>query len=350
MGILIVLYRYLLKPFFFLLPAEKAHYLVFKLIKIAFKIPGVSLLSGKLNQDQSDLSRTVAGLTFPNPVGLAAGLDKNAHIVDELSMMGFGFIEIGTVTPLPQPGNPTPRLFRLPADEALINRMGFNNEGLVAMVKRLRQRKSKTVIGGNIGKNKITPNENAVEDYVKCFQTLYDLVDYFVINVSSPNTPGLRELQEKEPLKRILAAVMAENKQKEQQKPVFLKIAPDLTTSQIDDILEIVEETECAGVVATNTTISRENLTSTSTEVEAIGAGGVSGKPLRDKSTEIIRYIHKKSKGKIPVIGVGGIMNADDAIEKIKAGASIVQLYTGFIYQGPELVKAIKRQFLKQSL
>lgn len=345
-----MLYRYLLKPFFFLLPAEKAHYLVFKLIKIAFKIPGVSLLSGKFNQDQSDLSRTVAGLTFPNPVGLAAGLDKNAHIVDELSMMGFGFIEIGTVTPMPQPGNPTPRLFRLPADEALINRMGFNNEGLEAVVKRLRQRKSKTVIGGNIGKNKITPNENAVEDYVKCFQTLYDLVDYFVINVSSPNTPGLRELQEKEPLKRILAAVMAENKQKEQQKPVFLKIAPDLTTSQIDDILEIVEETECAGVVATNTTISRENLTSTSTEVEAIGAGGVSGKPLRDKSTEIIRYIHKKSKGKIPVIGVGGIMNADDAIEKIKAGASIVQLYTGFIYQGPELVKAIKRQFLKQSL
>ena len=345
-----MLYRIFLKPLFFLLPAEKAHELVFSLIKIAFKLPGVAFIMKTIHKSDPALARNIAGLKLPNPVGLAAGMDKNALLIDEFGYLGFGFVEIGTITPIPQPGNPRPRLFRLPEDQALINRMGFNNEGIDKVVNRLRNRKSQVIVGGNIGKNKITPNENAVDDYIKSCQALYDLVDYFVINVSSPNTPGLRELQEKEPLKKILAAVVAVISEKERPKPVFLKIAPDLTNSQIDDIIEIVEDTGCAGLVATNTTISRENLASSPKTIEDIGAGGLSGKPLKNRATEIIRYIHKKTDGKMPVIGVGGIMSAEDALEKIKAGASAVQLYTGFVYQGPELVSSINNQILKHSL
>jgi dihydroorotate dehydrogenase len=260
-----------------------------------------------------------------------------------MGALGFGFVEIGTVTPLAQPGNPLPRMFRLPKDQALINRMGFNNDGAVAVLARLKKLKGKVIVGGNIGKNKNTPNEKAVDDYLKCFEQLFEFVDYFVINVSSPNTPGLRELQEKEPLKRILSELMDRNRLMPTPKPVLLKIAPDLTESQLDDILEIVSETGLNGIIATNTTISRENLDTEVSKIKSIGAGGLSGKPLKDRSTEIIRYLHQKSGGKIPLVGVGGIHSAEDAAEKLNAGASLVQLYTGFIYEGPALISKINR-------
>lgn len=296
------------------------------------------------------LERTVFGITFPNPVGLAAGFDKDAKMFDELSCLGFGFIEIGTVTPVAQDGNPTPRMFRLTNDDGLINRMGFNNEGVTAAARRLRNRKSKIIIGGNIGKNKVTPNESAINDYEKCFMELFDVVDYFVINVSSPNTPGLRELQEKEPLKKLLNHLKELNRNlssdTKKAKPMLLKIAPDLTDEQLDDIIEIVAETNIDGVVATNTTVSRNNLSISSQELDEIGAGGLSGKPLAERSTEVIRYLAKKSMGKFSIIGVGGIHSSNDAIEKLNAGASLVQVYTGFIYEGPGLVKRINNSLL----
>lgn len=297
------------------------------------------------------LERTVAGIKFPNPVGLAAGLDKDAKVFDELGALGFGFIEIGTLTPKPQPGNDKPRLFRLIPDEAIINRMGFNNHGVEEAVGRLKKKKTPgLIIGGNIGKNKITPNEEADSDYEICFNALFDHVDYFVVNVSSPNTPNLRALQDKEPLTKLLNKVMALNNAKKNPKPVFLKIAPDLTNEQLDDIISIVAETKIAGVIATNTTIAREPLTTDKKRIEEIGAGGLSGKPLTKRSTEVIKYLHQKSNGAFPIMGVGGIHTAEDAIEKLKAGACLVQLYTGFIYEGPGLIKKINKKILEENL
>lgn len=294
------------------------------------------------------LERTLWGITFPNPVGLAAGFDKDARFTDELACLGFGFVEIGTVTPLPQPGNPQPRLFRLPKDQGLINRMGFNNGGADAAAARLKLREEKLIIGGNIGKNKNTPNEDAVSDYLKAFKVLYPVVDYFVVNVSSPNTPGLRELQDKEPLTKLLLALQEINKQQVKAKPVLLKIAPDLTNEQLDDIVLIVKDAGIDGIIATNTTIDRSNLQTENAEVDAIGAGGLSGAPLRARATEVIRYISRKSEGKIPVIAAGGIFTAADAKEKLDAGASLVQVYTGFIYEGPAIAKNICKGILNQ--
>jgi len=287
--------------------------------------------------------RSLFGLNFKNSVGLAAGLDKNAKAIDAFSDMGFGFVEIGTVTPKPQAGNPKPRLFRLKKDQSLINRMGFNNDGVEVVKERLKKRKSDIIVGGNIGKNKITPNESAVDDYLICFEKLFDVVDYFVVNVSSPNTPGLRELQEKGPLTHILKALMTLNNSKALQKPILLKIAPDLTNEQLDDIIEIVVETKIDGLIATNTTIDRSQLETEPQIIEQIGNGGLSGKALLEKSNHVIEYINDKSGGKIPIIGVGGIGNASNAQDKIKAGASLVQIYSGFIYEGPSLIKNITR-------
>jgi len=295
------------------------------------------------------LQRTVFGVSFPNPVGLAAGFDKDARMIDALADLGFGFVEIGTITPKPQPGNPKPRLFRLRRDEALINRMGFNNEGVERAVHRLRRRKSRAIVGGNIGKNKVTPNSSAIDDYIACLDALYDHVDYFVLNVSSPNTPGLRELQEKEPLEQLLRSVKTRIATKAVQKPVLLKIAPDLTEGQLDDIVVMLQSTGMDGVIATNTTISREGLLTPADEVARIGAGGLSGKPLRERSTEVIRYLRQRLGPDFPIIGVGGIMSEDDAMEKLGAGANLIQLYTGFIYEGPALIGRINKRILQNS-
>lgn len=329
--------------------AEKAHHFTFSSLKKLLSIPGSSSIASGLYQVRDPrLKRTVFGIEFPNPVGLAAGFDKDAKMVDEFASLGFGFLEIGTVTPMPQPGNEKPRLFRLIKDNAVINRMGFNNEGSAAAADRLKKVKSKIIIGGNIGKNKVTPNEDAFSDYQKCFETLYPYVDYFAVNVSSPNTPGLRSLQEKGPLTKILSGLQELNEQKEKVKPILLKIAPDLTNNQLDDIVEIVRDTKIAGLIATNTTISRDGLQTDSSKVESIGAGGLSGKPLTQRATEVIRYLSQKSEGKFPIIAVGGICSAEDAIEKLEAGASLVQLYSGYIYEGPALVKRINKEILKR--
>lgn len=344
------MYKILLKPIFFLFDPERIHHITFALIGFAFKIPGVPLLFRSLYQIKDRrLERTVFGITFPNPVGLAAGMDKDARLVDEFGALGFGFVEIGTLTPKAQPGNDKPRLFRLKKYEAIINRMGFNNHGAENAALRLKNRKTDIIVGGNIGKNKVTPNEEAVNDYLLAFDALYDFVDYFVVNVSSPNTPNLRALQEKEPLKQLLKAVKDRNATKDTSKPILLKIAPDLTDGQLDDIIEIVKETKIDGVIATNTTIDRTRLTISNTEIEQIGAGGLSGKPLKDKSTAVIKYLVEKSGKAFPVIGVGGIHSADDALEKLAAGAVLVQLYTGFIYEGPALIKKINKAILKEN-
>ena len=340
------MYKSLVKPLLFRLDAERAHHLVFDNLRRAARVPGVpALLRGLYDYRHPGLAREVFGLHFPNPVGLAAGFDKNATLTDELATLGFGFIEIGTVTPRPQPGNPAPRLFRLPADGALINRMGFNNDGAAAVAARLAGRRNRhLIIGGNIGKNKDTPNEHAAADYVACFDALADVVDYFVVNVSSPNTPGLRQLQEKKPLIELLQQVQARNLARPVPRPLLLKIAPDLTNSQLDDILEIARETRLSGLVATNTTIARDGLRTDAAQVAACGAGGLSGRPLRARATEVIRYLHQKSDGALPIIGAGGIHSAADALEKLAAGASLIQLYTGFIYEGPGLVREINEQ------
>jgi dihydroorotate dehydrogenase len=343
------LYKILLKPVLFLFDPEKAHHITFTLIRFAYSIPGMATLFRSLyTVNDKRLERKVFGLTFPNPVGLAAGMDKDAKLVDEFGDLGFGFVEIGTLTPKAQPGNDKPRLFRLVEDEAIINRMGFNNQGAATAAKRLKKRKSNVIVGGNIGKNKATPNEEAVKDYELAFEALYDYVDYFVVNVSSPNTPNLRALQEKEPLKELLKAVKKKNQQKIKPKPILLKIAPDLTEGQLDDIIEIVKETGIEGVIATNTTIDRSGLKTEKARIDEIGMGGLSGKPLREKSTAVIRYLVQKSDNTIPVIGVGGIHNAEDALEKLNAGAVLVQLYTGFIYEGPALIKEINKAILKE--
>lgn len=328
---------------------ESAHHNVTGGLKAANKIWGGSkLIRAAFNYEDARLQKTVFGLTFKNPIGLAAGFDKNAEYVDELVDLGFGFIEIGTVTPKPQSGNDKPRMFRLTADEALINRMGFNNQGVDVAATRLKflKKRSEVIIGGNIGKNKLTPNEEAVNDYILCFDALFDVVDYFVVNVSSPNTPGLRDLQEKAPLMHILNTLQQRNLKNGISRPILLKIAPDLTNSQLDDIIEIVTTTGIAGVIATNTTIDREGLRSPINLTRE--TGGLSGKPLTKRSTEVIRYLSEKSNKAFPIIGVGGIHSAEDALEKLEAGASLVQLYTGFIYEGPGLIKRICKKLIRR--
>jgi dihydroorotate dehydrogenase len=341
----------IIKWFLFKLNPERAHHFTFNVLGILFKIPGIaSICRSIFITENPKLGVAVFGLHFKNRVGLAAGFDKDAKLYQQLSHFGFGFIEIGTVTPLAQPGNEQPRMFRLPQDEALLNRMGFNNEGAIAAAKRLKEQKANVIIGGNIGKNKNTANEDAASDYLKCFEALYEVVDYFVVNVSSPNTPNLRDLQDKEPLTKLLLELMQLNKTKPKQKPVLLKIAPDLTNSQLDDIIEIVATTKIDGVIATNTTIDRNLLNKEKEYALTLGLGGLSGKPLAKRSTEVIKYLHQKSNAAFPIIGVGGIHSADDAIEKIKAGATLVQLYTGFIYEGPGLIKKINQRLLNEHL
>ncbi len=339
----------LIRPILFLFNPEFIHHFTFRTIKIVALIPGKIWLWRQLYKiTNTRLSREVFGLQFQNPVGLAAGFDKDAKLFDELGAFGFGFVEIGTVTPLPQDGNPKPRLFRLNDDNALINRMGFNNQGIEAVVARLRRKKSNIIIGGNIGKNKITPNEKAVNDYEICFEKLFPFVDYFVVNVSSPNTPGLRDLQQKEPLTALLKRLQALNNTKANRKPILLKIAPDLANEQLDDIIQIVAATKIDGVVATNTTISRNGLKTPQNKLDALGNGGLSGKPVKDRSTAVIKYLSEKSNKAFPIIGVGGIHSAEDALEKLAAGATLLQLYTGFIYEGPSLVKRINKKILSQ--
>ena len=336
------MYKQLIRPILFKSDPEEVHYFTFSMIRKLSKIPGMSFLFRKMYEvKDARLEREVFGLKFKNPVGLAAGFDKDAKLYKELSNFGFGFIEIGTLTPKGQEGNPKKRLFRLKEDQAIINRMGFNNGGVQEAVERLKKNNG-VLIGGNIGKNKLTPNEEAVTDYEICFDALYDYVDYFVVNVSSPNTPNLRALQDKEPLQHLLQTLQNKNKTKIKQKPILLKIAPDLTDEQLLDIIDIVNSTKIAGVIATNTTLSREGLISENkTEM-----GGLSGKPLTKRSTEVIRFLAEKSNHSFPIIGVGGIHTAEDAIEKLEAGASLIQLYTGFIYEGPALIKAINKKLL----
>ena len=337
------MYKQLIRPILFFFDPEKVHYFTFSAIRIFSKIPGFSNLFRALYEvKDSRLETEVFGLKFKNPVGLAAGFDKNAVLYKELSNFGFGFIEIGTLTPKAQDGNPKKRLFRLKEDSAIINRMGFNNGGVEEAVLRLKKNNG-VLIGGNIGKNKVTPNEEATSDYEICFDALFDYVDYFVVNVSSPNTPNLRALQDKEPLTQLLQTLQNKNLAKPKPKPILLKIAPDLTDEQLLDIIDIVNETKIAGVIATNTTLSREGLSSEN----KIESGGLSGKPLAKRATEVIRFLSEKSNKSFPIIGVGGIHSAEDAIEKLEAGASLVQIYTGFIYEGPALVKAINKAILR---
>ena len=339
----------LVRSFLFLFNSEKIHYFTFLLLKIGYKFPLKAWIWRKMfTLKDNRLEREVFGLKFPNPVGLAAGFDKDAKLIDELSCFGFGFIEIGTLTPKAQPGNPKPRLFRLTEDSAIINRMGFNNEGVEEAILRLKKRKSDIIIGGNIGKNKITLNEHATEDYIISFNALFPYVDYFVVNVSSPNTPGLRDLQEKEPLTQLLNSLQEINNNKDKRKAILLKIAPDLTNEQLDDIIQIVLDTKIDGVIATNTTISRNGLKTDKTKVDSIGNGGLSGKPVSKRSTEVIKYLSEKSDKAFPIIGVGGIHSAEDAIEKLDAGATLIQVFTGFIYEGPGLVKRINKAILKR--
>lgn len=342
------MYKQLIRPLLFRFDPEKVHHWSFSAIRILFSL-GLGPLIRKIYTIRDPrLEREVFGLKFPNPVGLAAGFDKDAKLFRELAGFGFGFIEIGTLTPKPQPGNPKKRLFRLKADQAIINRMGFNNGGVKEAAKRL-QVPHRVLIGGNIGKNKVTPNDQAESDYLICLRELYPYVDYFVFNVSSPNTPGLRELQEKEPLTHLLKVLQEEGghlaaKAGCSEKPLLLKIAPDLNESQLADIVDIVKETGINGVIATNTTIEREGLRSD--QQLTAEAGGLSGKPLRDRSTEVIRFLVRHSGGAFPVIGVGGIHSPEDALEKLEAGASLVQLWTGFVYEGPGLVKRINRAIM----
>lgn len=339
------MYKAIIQPILFQIDPEKVHYFTFSMLRKLFRLPFVlGIVKKKFLVEDPRLEREVFGLKFKNPVGLAAGFDKDAKLYRELAAFGFGFIEIGTLTPKPQPGNEKKRLFRLKEDKAIINRMGFNNGGVEEAVERLRKNKN-VLIGGNIGKNKVTPNDRAVDDYIVCFDALFEHVDYFVVNVSSPNTPNLRELQDKEPLTNLLNTLQKKNTEKPNPKPILLKIAPDLTDSQLLDIIDIIKDTGIAGVIATNTTISRENLTSG----EQNETGGLSGKPLKERATEVIRFLSEKSNKAFPIIGVGGIMSPEDALEKLEAGASLVQVYTGFIYEGPKLIRDINKEILKRS-
>ena len=341
------MYKKIIRPILFLFNPELIHNLVSKIIILIQKIPLLSGLIGKIFiYNDPRLNKKVMGISFKNPVGVAAGFDKNGVMIDGLATFGFGFIEIGTVTPRPQPGNPLPRLFRLKKDNALINKMGFNNAGVDAVSRSLKKRKSNIIVGGNIGKNKNTPNNEAVNDYLKGFDSLNDLVDYFVINVSSPNTPGLRELQEKEPLLRILNSIQEVN-QRKGGKPILVKIAPDLSNEQLDDIIDIVINVKLSGIVATNTTITRNQLLSDPQLINKAGNGGLSGMPLFRRSVEVVSYLRGKLGHDYVIIGVGGIMNSENAKIMIEAGADLIQLYTGFIYQGPGIAKRINKELVK---
>jgi dihydroorotate dehydrogenase len=335
----------LIKPLLFFLSPEIAHTVALGMFRVGLRIPFFGQTLVKTFRYESDtLSKNVGGLHFPNPVGLAAGFDKNGEYTREMAALGFGFLELGTVTPRPQAGNPRPRLFRLPADSALINRMGFNNEGAEALAARLKQwRPPGVIIGGNIGKNKSTPNEEAIRDYAFCFECLYPVVDYFVVNVSSPNTPGLRALQEREPLESLLRHLQHMNHQKSTPKPIFLKIAPDLAEKELMDIVDLVAQTHIAGVIAANTTTSRSGLNTSVKHVDAIGPGGLSGEPVRKRSTEMIRFLRQNLPERVAIIGVGGISSPEDAIEKLDAGADLIQIYTGLVYKGPGLIRQIKK-------
>ena len=338
------MYKKIILPILFLIDPEKVHNIIFSSIKILFKFPFVKFLVSKFYIiDDSRLEKSLFGIKFKNPVGLAAGFDKNAQLYEELTSFGFGFIEIGTVTPKPQSGNPKKRLFRLVEDSAIINRMGFNNVGVEEVIENLKKNKS-TLIGGNIGKNKITPNSLAIDDYVASFNMLFDYVDYFVVNVSSPNTPNLRDLQEKEPLTKLINSLISINRNKNKPKPILLKIAPDLNNNQLLDIISIVKNAGLDGIIATNTTINRDNLKS----VNKNELGGLSGKPLTSRSTEVIKFISKNSNKTIPIIGVGGINSVADALEKFDAGADLIQIYTGFIYEGPNLIRSINKALLNR--
>ena len=343
------MYKSIFRPVLFWFSPESVHHLVVNGLKVLFKIPGAGRLINKLTQvNDPRLEIEVFGLKFKNPVGIAAGFDKQAELYNELSNFGFGFIEIGTVTPKGQPGNPKPRLFRLPQDQALINRMGFNNGGVNNAVKNLKKRKTAVIIGGNIGKNTLTPNSEAIEDYVLCFRQLFDFVDYFVVNVSCPNITDLHELQDQDSLMKILGKIQELNHTKAHPKPILLKVSPDLNNKQLDEVIEIVKRTKIDGVVATNTTISRQNLKTDDDRIKKIANGGLSGKPITDRSTEVIRYLSEKSGKAFPIIGVGGIFTVEDALEKLHAGADLVQVYTGFIYEGPFIAKKINKALLKK--
>ncbi|HET7117695.1 MAG TPA: quinone-dependent dihydroorotate dehydrogenase [Hanamia sp.] len=337
----------LLRSILFWFDAEDVHYFSMNMLSFFCKISFIkNYLKKKFTPDNSNLLKEVFGITFPNPVGLAAGFDKNAKYLNELETLGFGFVEIGTVTPLSQDGNPKPRLFRLPKDKALINRMGFNNEGAKVAAERVRYYKQQStnsglIIGGNIGKNKITPNEDAWKDYEICFNELHEVVDYFVVNVSSPNTPGLRDLQQKDSLRKILTNLQRINQTKNIQKPLLLKISPDLNQNDLDDIIDLSMEIKLDGLVAANTTISRNNLATPENEIKKIGAGGLSGKPLREEANRITSYIYQRTNGSIPIISSGGIFSSNDAKEKLESGANLIQVWTGFIYEGPGIVRKI---------
>lgn len=329
----------ILRSILFLWPAEKAHYLAMDLMGLALKIPIFNQWLIKSFSPPQNPGKTILGIHFPNRIGLAAGFDKDARWLHQLKILGFGHVEVGTVTPLPQDGNPKPRLFRLKKDEALINRMGFNNQGLTAMVAKLKNRPEGLIVGGNIGKNKITPNENALADYVTCFQAIYDHVDYIAVNVSSPNTPGLRELQDKPFLVELFNILHHYRSNCEVQKPILLKIAPDLALPALDEIIETVKEAKIDGLIATNTTVSRENLMTSRNTIEEIGAGGLSGKPVFAKSNEVVKYLRNHLGNDFPIIGVGGVIDLENMSDKLAAGADLVQVYTGFIYSGPWMVK-----------
>jgi len=345
------MYRHFIRPLLFTLRPETIHHLLVRFIRTTFGLPLLpAFLSTMYRYDHPSLKREFLGMTFDNPVGLAAGFDKDAQVYEEFGRFGFSFIEIGTVTPRPQPGNPRPRSFRLVRDRALINRMGFNNKGVDEAVRALKKRKGKVIVGGNIGKNTQTPNNQAIDDYHYTFDKIYDHVDYLVVNLSCPNIRNLNELQDKHHTIRILNNLTDLRRSREVSKPILLKISPDLTHEQLDDAIEIFYTTKIDGIIATNTTITRDHLTTPREQVEAIGPGGLSGAPLTEKSTRIIRYIHQKSNGEIPIIGVGGIMTVEDALEKLEAGASLIQVYTGFIYNGPAFVKKINRTLVQRSI
>ena len=341
------MYKLLVRPILFCFDPEKVHHFTFSVLKFINKIPFVSsCVRTCFKVEDKTLERQLFGLTFKNPVGLAAGFDKNAVLYNELSNFGFGFIEIGTITPRGQIGNPKKRLFRLKSDKGIINRMGFNNDGIEAAIKQLKKGTSDIIIGGNIGKNTDTLPENYTKDYLECFEALHPYVDYFVLNVSCPNVGSHAKLTDKDYLEELIGEVQKANNSFEIQKPILLKIAPDLNEIQLDEIIELIATTKIEGVIATNTSISREHLKATKETLEAIGNGGLSGKPIRDQSTKVIKYLAEKSNKAFPIIGVGGIHSAEDAIEKLEAGADLVQIYTGFIYEGPKLIKRINKAIL----
>ena len=337
------MYKRIIRPLLFRIDPERIHGVINTGLKVARCVGIGKVMDWCYNPRCLQMETEFCGIKFPNKIGIAAGFDKNAEVYKMLGNMGFGHVEIGTVTPRPQPGNPKPRLFRLPADSALINRMGFNNKGVENAVKNLRRRNHKIVIGGNIGKNSSTPNEKAVDDYVACFLALYDYVDYITVNVSCPNVTNLRELQGQESLERILSALAEQRRQKAVYKPILLKISPDLNFQQIDESLVIIERYGIDGIVAANTSTTRNGLKTSEERIKEIANGGLSGQPLRDRSVEIIRYISKKTGGKLPIIGVGGTMSPADAIAKLEAGATLVQVFTGFIYYGPKLAKDVNK-------